>query len=73
MTEHDDNAMQSVSDQAAEWFIRLKDRDLSVGRAAQVRALAQAVAESHCRIHAAVPAVRPGQARKAADAAAGRG
>lgn len=29
MMEHDDNVMQSVSDQAAEWFIRLKDRDLS--------------------------------------------
>jgi transmembrane sensor len=29
MREHDDNATQSVSDQAAEWFIRLKDRDLS--------------------------------------------
>ncbi|HEV8330232.1 MAG TPA: FecR domain-containing protein [Steroidobacteraceae bacterium] len=30
MTEHDDNAMQPVSDQAAEWFIRLRDRDLTV-------------------------------------------
>ena len=30
MTERDDNTAQSVSDQAAEWFIRLKDRDLSV-------------------------------------------
>jgi transmembrane sensor len=29
MTDQEDNAMQSVSDQAAEWFIRLKDRDLS--------------------------------------------
>jgi transmembrane sensor len=28
MTEQEDNAMQSVSEQAAEWFIRLKDRDL---------------------------------------------
>ena len=28
--EHDEVAAQSVSDQAAEWFIRLKDRDLSV-------------------------------------------
>ncbi|HEY7642158.1 MAG TPA: FecR domain-containing protein [Steroidobacteraceae bacterium] len=28
MTEHEDNAMQAVSDQAAEWFIRLRDRDL---------------------------------------------
>lgn len=30
MREHDDNALQSVSDQAAEWFIRLRDRDLTV-------------------------------------------
>ena len=30
MREHDDNAMQPVSDQAAEWFIRLRDRDLTV-------------------------------------------
>lgn len=29
MTDHEDNAMQPVSDQAAEWFIRLKDRDLT--------------------------------------------
>jgi transmembrane sensor len=29
MREHDDSVSQSVSDQAAEWFIRLKDRDLS--------------------------------------------
>src|SRR6185295_9415612 len=30
MTEHGDNSpAQSVSDQAAEWFIRLRDRDLS--------------------------------------------
>jgi transmembrane sensor len=30
MREHDDNAMQPVSDQAAQWFIRLRDRDLTV-------------------------------------------
>jgi transmembrane sensor len=30
MREHDDNALESVSDQAAEWFIRLRDRDLTV-------------------------------------------
>jgi transmembrane sensor len=29
MKEHEDNAQHSVSDQAAEWFIRLRDRDLS--------------------------------------------
>jgi transmembrane sensor len=29
ITEHDEGAAQSVSDQAAEWFIRLKDRDLN--------------------------------------------
>lgn len=29
MKEHEDNTTQSVSDQAAEWFIRVKDRDLS--------------------------------------------
>ena len=28
MTEHEDKAMQAISEQAAEWFIRLKDRDL---------------------------------------------
>jgi transmembrane sensor len=30
MTDQDDQGMQSVSDQAAEWFIRLRDRDLTV-------------------------------------------
>ncbi len=29
MKEHEDSVVQSVSDQAAEWFIRLKDRDLT--------------------------------------------
>ena len=31
MKEHEDRAAQAVADQAAEWFIRLKDRDLSMG------------------------------------------
>jgi transmembrane sensor len=30
MKEHEDRAAQAVADQAAEWFIRLKDRDLSM-------------------------------------------
>jgi transmembrane sensor len=30
MREHEDRAAQAVADQAAEWFIRLKDRDLSI-------------------------------------------
>jgi len=30
MTDRDDPGVQSVSDQAAEWFIRLRDRDLTV-------------------------------------------
>src|ERR1044072_1731101 len=29
MKEHDEGLAQSVSDQAAEWFIRLRDRDLT--------------------------------------------
>jgi len=29
MKEHDDRVTQAVSDQAAEWFIRLRDRDLT--------------------------------------------
>jgi transmembrane sensor len=29
MKEHEDSMVQAVSDQAAEWFIRLKDRDLN--------------------------------------------
>lgn len=29
MREHDDNGTHAISDQAAEWFIRLRDRDLS--------------------------------------------
>ncbi len=31
MKEHEDSVMRSASDQAAEWFIRLKDRDLAAG------------------------------------------
>ena len=54
MKEHDEGLAQSVSDQAAEWFIRLRDRDLTTVRSAQVRPLAQAVAEPHRRVHAAV-------------------
>jgi transmembrane sensor len=30
MTDRDDQEMQTVSDQAAEWFVRLRDRDLTV-------------------------------------------
>src|SRR4026207_1125470 len=30
MKEHDEGLAQSVSDQAAEWFIRLRDRDLTM-------------------------------------------
>ena len=30
MKEHDEGRVQSVSDQAAEWFIRLRDRDLTM-------------------------------------------
>ena len=30
MTDQDDEGMRTVSDQAAEWFIRLRDRDLTM-------------------------------------------
>ena len=43
MKEHDEGLQQSVSDQAAEWFIRLRDRDLtSADRRKFVRWLKQA-------------------------------
>ena len=43
MKEHDEGLQQSVSDQAAEWFIRLRDRDLTIAdRRKFVRWLKQA-------------------------------
>jgi len=43
MKEHDEGLAQSVSDQAAEWFIRLRDRDLTIAdRRKFVRWLKQA-------------------------------
>jgi transmembrane sensor len=43
MKEHDEGLQQSVSDQAAEWFIRLRDRDLTMAdRRKFVRWLKQA-------------------------------
>lgn len=43
MKEHDEGLQQSVSDQAAEWFIRLRDRDLTMSdRRKFVRWLKQA-------------------------------
>ena len=43
MKEHDEGLQQSVSDQAAEWFIRLQDRDLTMAdRRKFVRWLKQA-------------------------------
>jgi transmembrane sensor len=43
MKEHDEGLAQSVSDQAAEWFIRLRDRDLTMAdRRKFVRWLKQA-------------------------------
>lgn len=76
MTEHKDNApAQSVSDQAAEWFIRLRDRDLSAAeRRKYVRWLKQS--PSHisefmrlCQLYgrvkrAKIPTLLPGQAEE---------